>query len=169
MGIIKTFSQWLNESSSSVRTLTDNVYQAIVDAELGDNFYEPKYNSESPFLTAQADAYGFEITDEVDAISFKEGSIYDYNNYIFYTIYITDEAPINDNGDTASIFIEYGEDDYTDGPEPWCLYYSAATDKWLSTEDNLKNPNTDLTKLLGILAKVINPGTKYRTESWRRR
>ena len=86
MGIIKTFSQWLNESSSSVRTLTDNVYQAIVDAELGDNFYEPKYNSESPFLTAQADAYGFEITDEVDAISFKEGSIYDYNNYIFYTI-----------------------------------------------------------------------------------
>ena len=169
MGIIKTFSEWLKESSSSVRTLTNNIYQAIVDAGLGSNFNEPEYNDESSYLTAQADAYGFEITDEVDCIPFGEGSTFDYDKYIFYGIYVTDEAPINDKGGTASIIIEYGEDDYTDGPEPWCLYYSAATDKWLSDENNLKNPNANLAKLLGVLAKAINPGTRYRTESWRRR
>ena len=66
MGMIKKFNEWINESYSSVRTLTNNIYQAIVDAGLGSNFNKPEYNDESPWLTAQADAYDFEITDEVD-------------------------------------------------------------------------------------------------------
>ena len=160
MGIIKTFSQWLNESVSSVRTLTDNVYQAIVDAGLGDNFNEPEYNDESPYLTAQADAFGFEITDEVDCIPFGEGSTFDYDKYIFYAIYITDEAPINDEGDTASIIIEYGEDDYTDGPEPWVLYYSAKEDNW-DGNGPIKNPSSELANLICVISQAINPETKY--------
>lgn len=169
MGIIKTFSEWLNESVSSVRTLTNNVYQAIVDAGLGDNFNEPEYNDESPWLTAQADACGFEITDEVDCIPFGEGSTFDYDKYIFYGIYVTDEAPINDTGDTASIIIEYGEDDYTDGPEPWVFYYSAKEDHWDGSENdpidgNADNISPDLLKLIATITPVVNPRTKFTAE-----
>ena len=160
MGIIKTFSEWLNESVSSVRTLTNNVYQAIVDAGLGDNFNEPEYNDESPWLTAQADACGFEITDEVDCIPFGEGSTFDYDKYIFYGIYVTDEAPINDGGDTASVIIEYGEDDYADGPEPWVLYYSAKEDNW-DGNGPIKNPSSELADLICVISQAINPETKY--------
>ena len=160
MGIIKTFSEWLNESVSSVRTLTNNVYQAIVDAGLGSNFNKPEYNDESSWLTAQADAYGFEINDEVDCIPFGEGSTFDYDKYIFYGIYITDEAPINDEGDTASVIIEYGEDDYADGPEPWVLYYSAKEDNW-DGNGPIKNPSPELADLICVISQVINPETKY--------
>lgn len=160
MGIIKTFGEWLNESSSSVRTLTNNVYQAIVDADFGSNFNNPEYNDESPWLTAQADAYGFEITDEVDCIPFGEGSTFDYDKYIFYGIYITDEAPINDEGDTASIIIEYGEDDYPDGPETWVLYYSAKEDNW-DGNGPIKNPSPELANLICVISQAINPETKY--------
>ena len=164
MGIIKTFSQWLNESVSSVRTLTNNVYQTIVDAGLGDNFNEPEYNDESPWLTAQADAYDFEITDEVDCIPFGEGSTFDYDKYIFYGIYVTDEAPINDNGGTASIIIEYGEDDYPDGPEPWVFYYSAKEDHWDGNgpiDGNVDDVNPDLLKLIATITPIVNPRTKF--------
>jgi len=170
MGIIKTFSEWINESSSSVRTLTNNIYQAIIDAGLGSNFNKPEYNDESPWLTAQADAYGFEITDEVDCIPFGEGSTFDYDKYIFYGIYITDEAPINDEGDTASIIIEYGEDDYTDGPEPWVFYYSAKTDNWDGSENgpidgNADNVNPDLLKLIATITPIVNPSTKFTADN----
>lgn len=160
MGIIKTFSQWLNESSSSVRTLTNNIYQAIVDADFGSNFNKPEYNDESPWLTAQADAYDFEITDEVDCIPFGEGSTFDYDKYIFYCIYVTDEAPINDGGDTASVIIEYGEDDYADGTEPWVLYYSAKEDNW-DGNGPIKNPSSELADLICVISQAINPETKY--------
>ena len=160
MGIIKTFSEWLNESSSSVKTLTNNIYQAIVDADFGSNFNKPEYNDESPWLTAQADAYDFEITDEVDCIPFGEGSTFDYDKYIFYGIYVTDEAPINDGGDTASVIIEYGEDDYADGPEPWVLYYSAKEDNW-DGNGPIKNPSSELADLICVISQAINPETKY--------
>ena len=133
MGTIKKFNEWINESYSSVRTLTNNIYQAIVDAGLGSNFNKPEYNDESPWLTAQADAYDFEITDE---------------------------TPINDEGDTASVIIEYGEDDYTDGPEPWVLYYSAKED---NSDGNgpIKNPYSKLANLICAISQAINPKTKY--------
>lgn len=170
MGIIKTFSEWLNESSSSVRTLTNNIYRAIVDAGLGSNFNKPEYNDESSYLTAQADAYGFEITDEVDCIPFGEGSTFDYDKYIFYGIYVTDEAPINDDGGTASIIIEYGEDDYTDGPEPWVFYYSAKEDHWDGSEngpidENADNISPDLLKLIATITPVVNPRTKFTADN----
>ena len=160
MGMIKKFNEWINESYSSVRTLTNNIYQAIVDAGLGSNFNKPEYNDESPWLTAQADAYDFEITDEVDCIPFGEGSTFDYDKYIFYGIYITDETPINDGGDTASVIIEYGEDDYTDGPEPWVLYYSAKEDNW-DGNGPIKNPRSELANLICAISQAINPKTKY--------
>ena len=50
MGIVKTFNEWLKESFSSVRTLTNNIYQAIVDAGLDSNFNKPEYNDESSYL-----------------------------------------------------------------------------------------------------------------------
>ena len=163
MKTIKTFSEWLNESYSSVRTLTKNIYQAIVDADFGSNFNKPEYNDESSWLTAQAAAYDFQITDEVDCIPFGEGSTFDYDKYIFYGIYITDEAPINDRGGRASIIIEYGEDDYTDGPEPWVLYYSAKEDNWdgngpINENDDL---NPDLLKLIATITPIVNPRTKF--------
>lgn len=164
MGIVKKFNEWINESVSSVRTLTDNIYQAIVDAGLGDNFNEPEYDDESSYLTAQADAYGLEITDEVDCIPFGEGSTFDYDKYIFYGIYITDEAPINDRGGRASIIIEYGEDDYTDGPEPWVFYYSAKTDHWDGNgpiDGNADDVNPDLLKLIATITPIVNPSTKF--------
>ena len=160
MGIVKKFNEWLNESVSSVKSLTDNIYQALVDAGLGDNFNAPEYNDESSYLTAQADSYGFGITDEVDCIPFGEGSTFDYDKYIFYGIYITDEAPINDRGDTASVIIEYGEDDYTDGPEPWALYYSAKEDNW-DGNGPIKNPGSELANLICVISQAINPETKY--------
>lgn len=160
MGIIKKFNEWINESYSSVRTLTNNIYQAIVDAGLGSNFNKPEYNDESSWLTAQADAYDFEITDEVDCIPFSESSTLDYGKYIFYGIYITDETPINDGGDTASVIIEYGEDDYTDGPEPWVLYYSAKEDNW-DGNGPIKNPRSKLDNLICVISQTINPKTKY--------
>lgn len=169
MGIVKKFNEWINESYSSVRPLTNNIYQTIVDAGLGSNFNKPKYNDESPWLTAQADTYDFEITNEVDCIPFSEGSTFDYDKYIFYGIYITDETPINDGGDTASVIIEYGEDDYTDGPEPWVLYYSAKTDHWDGSENgpidgNSNDVNPDLLKLIATITPIVNPRTKFTAE-----
>ena len=169
MGIIKTFGEWINESASSVKSLTDRVYQAIIDAGLGDNFHEqPSYNDESSYLTAQADAFGYEITDEVDCIPFDEGSNFDYDKYIFYGIYITDEAPINDRGGTASIIIEYGEDDYTDGPEPWVLLYSVDADHWDGDgplDGNADDVNPELLKLISVITMAVNPNTKFTPEN----
>ena len=167
MGIIKTFGEWINESASSVKSLTDRVYQAIVDAGLGDNFMQPQYNAESPWLTSQADAYGFDIDAEVDCIPFAENSVFDSENYTFYQIFISDNVPVNDMGGTASLWIEYGENGYTDGPEPWVFYYSVDADHWDGNgplDGNADDVNPELLKLISTITHAVNPRTKFTPE-----
>ena len=167
MSIVKKFDEWINEAYGPVKNITNDVYQAIVDAGLGDNFMQPQYNTESPWLTAQTDAYGFDIDSEVDCIPFAENSIFDYDKFIFYGIYVTDEAPINDRGGSASLIIEYGEDDYTDGPEPWVFIYSLADDIWDGDgplDGNGDDVNPELLKLISAITSAVNPRTKFTPE-----
>lgn len=167
MSIVKKFNEWVNETYGPVKNITNDVYQAIVDAGLGDNFMRPQYNTESPWLTAQADTYGFDIDAEVDCIPFAENSIFDSKDYTFYQIFISDNVPVNDMGGTASLWIEYGENGYADGPEPWVFYYSIEADHWDGDgpfDGNSDDVNPELLKLISAITCAVNPRTIFTPE-----
>ena len=108
MGIIKTFSEWLNQSVSSVRTLTNNVYQAIVDAGLGDkeitlNNGKTDDGEEWNSIQIPITLSGEHIITEVDAqdpskifaVDFTNGLKDDVLETEYYEI---DDENINDDG-----------------------------------------------------------------------
>ena len=50
----------------------------------------------------------------------------------------------------------------TDGAEPWCLYYDAKKDKWISNESKSTwQYNKNLMDLIMNITPVVNPKTKY--------
>lgn len=153
MKTIKTFNEWINESASSGK-IVDYIYQALVDAGFGDAVFEPTYDDDFPVSDEDAELYGIRYSDDVDYISFKEGSI-DFDKFIFYGIYVINEV----GSHSASIIILYGEDDYTDGPEPWHLYYSSKYGIWKGDGPIHKIINipadSDLRNILSVISKEV--------------
>ena len=96
-------------------------------------------------------------------IAFNENNVFNNEDYIYYQIFVADNAPMDPNRNVySSLWIEYGELGYTDGAEPWCLYYDAKKDKWISNESKSTwQYNKNLMDLIMNITPVVNPKTKY--------
>ena len=156
MGYIKTFSEFINESFSPIKDLANNIYAALEKGYSG-NFGKPMRDDETPYLASVADYNG-----ELFKIIFTSENIFDNDRFDFYAIYVADNAPIDpDNGVSSSLWIEYGEKGYTDGREPWCLYYDAENDTWDSTGDNTIFRHNRIMNVIGRITSIVNPHTEY--------
>ena len=147
MGQIKTFSEFINESFSPIKDLANNIYMTL-EKDYAGNFHKP-LKGESPHLSANS---------EVWEIIFDNKNIFDNDNFVFYQIFVADNAPLENNVN-SSLWIEYGENGYIDGPESWCLYYDTENDIWESTsEDDVEESIMDV---LIRITSLVNPKTKY--------
>ena len=161
MGIVKTFSEFIKEAFSSVKTLADNIYE-VLEEEYSGNFLKPIDDEESPYLASILDAYNIEYDGDIFEIGFVKDNIFDNDDYVYYQIFVADNAPIDpDNGVNSSLWIEYGEKGFTDGPEPWCLWYDAENDLWTSNEKVAIDDEDGIINLLVRITSLVNPHTKY--------
>lgn len=161
MGHIKSFNEFINESFS-IDSMADDIY-SILDTEYSGNFLKPVANAESPYLTSILDAFNIGYSGDIYEIRFNENNVFDNEDYTYYQIFVADNAPIDPNRNVySSLWIEYGELGYTDGAEPWCLYYNAKKDKWISNESKSTwQYNENLMNLIMNITPVVNPSTKY--------
>ena len=104
-----------------------------------------------------------EYNGDLYEIGFNENNVFNNEDYIYYQIFVADNAPMDPNRNVySSLWIEYGELGYTDGAEPWCLYYDAKKDKWISNESKSTwQYNKNLMNLIMNITPVVNPKTKY--------
>lgn len=161
MGFVKTFSEFIKESFSSVGKLANSIY-AVLDKEYSGNFYEPDSNADSACLDAELDSFNLEYNGDLFEISFDEDCLFNTDDIVFYQIFVADNAPIDPNNDvTSSLWIEFGENGYTEGPETWCLYYDTENDSWESTGADDEIRDSRIIEVVTRITSLVNPHTKY--------
>ena len=133
---------------------------AILNNQKG---FDPEYGAWRCLRCGQMIMDEYTYNGDLYEIGFNENNVFNNEDYIYYQIFVADNAPMDPNRNVySSLWIEYGELGYTDGAEPWCLYYDAKKDKWISNESKSTwQYNKNLMDLIMNITPVVNPKTKY--------
>ncbi len=194
MGVIKTFSEFINESfwgdvhkrsrGDTFRKEDDpfdlgkravEISKAIKASPVKDDYTLLEIENENlfntDFICRRDTKYNLDINSDETCkkISIlKQDFYYHRDKCIPYFLYVHNEIPIDDEGNTTSLWLEYGvvskinEEEY----EPANWYYLKNEDQWVSDyygkfKENLADEF--LIETFRAITPVINPNTKYKT------